>query len=96
MKQKQKNILAKISLKFLGKQGKGIYFSLTNDEQTKAEQTHNATSLSKDSAFNNGWFEPLLLEKKLKKENVKNIDIYNTLHCLNKNLIFNWKLAPCH
>lgn len=54
MKQKQKNVLAKISLKFLGKQGKGIYFSLTNDEQTKAEQTHNATSLSKDSAFNNG------------------------------------------
>ena len=54
-------------------------------------------SLSKDSTFNNGWFEPLLLEKKLKKkENVKNIDIYNTLHCLNKSLIVNWKLAPCH
>ena len=35
-------------------------------------------SLSKDSTFNNGWFEPLLLEKKLKKERMLKILTYIT------------------
>lgn len=43
-----------------------------------------------------GDLNPCYWKRNVKKENVKNIDIYNTLHCLNKNLIFNWKLAPCH
>lgn len=60
-------------MKYLAEIGKGFYFSLIIDEQTKAEQTQNAMSLSKDSAFNNWWFGPLLLENKFLKKNVKNM-----------------------